>query len=346
MFHCRKSLLFSLAVGLALGGAAVGQERFAPGGDGNVQVAAPAGAGGPICGDFSGGGGDPVWDVSADGLIFNRSGLPSQKLLVNSALGTRYNADEFSLPEQFGWEFDVQRRFGGDWAVEGRFFDLGGQDALSPFLKTGGGAGILYSGGPIGIFGPSATSQLAYYSELRSAEVNAWTNVSGRLSFMAGVRYFDLDDRILVHQFAPGGVDVRQRLEALNDMIGFQLGANVAVLRRGPFSLDAIVKAGIYDDVLHNVLAYDSAFFAEHARTSASTSAAAFSSELGITLGYEITPQWSIRGGYQLLWLDGVAVASQQAAVNPSPLAGPAAMVLAGTGLFYNGAFLGVEFRH
>jgi hypothetical protein len=53
----------------------------------------------------------------------------------------------------------------------------------------------------------------------------------------------------------------------------------------------------------------------------------------------------SVGGGYQLLWLDGVALASQQPSVNPPPVLGPATSVATTGDLFYNGAFVGLEYR-
>jgi hypothetical protein len=43
--------------------------------------------------------------------------------------------------------------------------------------------------------------------------------------------------------------------------------------------------------------------------------------------------------------LDGVALASQQAIVNAPPLAGPATNVATTGDVFYNGAFIGLEYR-
>ena len=77
----------------------------------------------------------------------------------------------------------------------------------------------------------------------------------------------------------------------------------------------------------------------------ASTNNLAFCGEIGITLTYDLTERLSIRGGYQLLWLDGVALASQQPLFS---LTGPLDdhITTATNGdLFYNGAFAGLEYR-
>ena len=170
---------------------------------------------------------------------------------------------------------------------------------------------------------------MAYASRLQDVEINARRSLSESLTLLAGVRYLDLDDHIEVRQLTFGGADPIQHLAGLNSMVGFQIGTDNVLLRRGGFSLDTGLKAGIYDNFARNRLSYDSPLFNLHAATGAAASHAAFCGEIALTLAYDLTEHLSVRGGYQLLWLDGVALASQQPAVNPRTTYGPATSVAA-----------------
>jgi hypothetical protein len=67
----------------------------------------------------------------------------------------------------------------------------------------------------------------------------------------------------------------------------------------------------------------------------------AFAGEVAVTAVYQWSDQLALRAGYQLLWLEGVAIASDQAA---------ATNVIAQNGIdptggvFFHGALLGAEY--
>jgi hypothetical protein len=82
-----------------------------------------------------------------------------------------------------------------------------------------------------------------------------------------------------------------------------------------------------------------------HPHTGTLATDVALVGEIGIGAAYEVARHISLLGGYRWLWVDGVALASDQAAVNPPPLIGPAAGVDTSGDLFYNGAFVGLEVR-
>ena len=190
----------------------------------------------------------------------------------------------------------------------------------------------------------NVTSILSYQSQLR-----VWTStrkdVSDRLTLLAGFRYLSLNEGgILVTQQAPAyAVDAMQRVQAFNNLFGGQIGFDAALLRHGRFSLGTDLKAGVYGDAASNSFAYDSDYLDVHDRTGTSATNVAFVGEIGITAGLNSTNTCR-SGGYRCLWIDGVALASQQPAANPSPITGSATTITTGD-LFYNGAFAGLEYR-
>jgi hypothetical protein len=287
-----------------------------------------------------------LWTVQADTLLLNRSRLPGQTLLVDGGLNPQFNADQFDLPVQAGWQIDITRRLNDDWDLEARYFDVGGQSATSPTISSNNGAGLLFAPTAQGLFYPPLNSNLTYSSRLQDVEINARRSLNTRVTLLAGVRYLNLDDRILVSQLTTNNrFDATQRVDGVNDLLGFQIGGDAVLVQRGRFSLDTALKAGIYDDHTRNFFAYDSTGLAQHNTSGASARNAAFCGEIGITATYDLTERLSLRGGYELLWLDGVALASQQPILNPPALLGPPTSVGTNGDVFYNGGFIGLEYR-
>ena len=71
-------------------------------------------------------------------------------------------------------------------------------------------------------------------------------------------------------------------------------------------------------------------------------SSVAFVGEIGITGVYQLTKHIALRGGYQTLWISGVALASDNMA-NATALSSQANITTDGD-LFYHGALMSVDF--
>ena len=108
-----------------------------------------------------------------------------------------------------------------------------------------------------------------------------------------------------------------------------------------PFKLDAALKAGIYGNVADNafnLLPSTGGSFP----SGGSGSDVAFVGEIDVTGSYCITEHIAIRGGYQVLWMDGLSLATNQAA---NALANfSQAGIDIGDKLMYTGAISSIEF--
>ncbi len=208
-----------------------------------------------------------------------------------------------------------------------------------------------------------------YSSELNSFEANCvkccyrccWTDCgkgSGKgscghgavthrreLDVLCGFRYVSFDEGlILASDNDREQVDARYDLGTDNDLYGLQLGARWRGYRNR-LGLEALGKAGIYyNDASQRQILVDQLPSNPVQLRDAwdSSSDVAFLGELGLTLLYEVTPALTLRGGYSLLWIEGVALAPDQLDV---ALVGGDRIDMAG-GVFYHGASLGLEFRH
>ena len=113
--------------------------------------------------------------------------------------------------------------------------------------------------------------------------------------------------------------------------------------RGGPFRLEGLFKVGLFGNAARQnsflKSSFESApvFFASAAGQSGQV---AFVGEIGLTGDYRLSDRLLLRGGYQLLWIDGVALApSQMPELNFTTQTGPPT-----TGnVFYHGALSGQE---
>jgi hypothetical protein len=111
--------------------------------------------------------------------------------------------------------------------------------------------------------------------------------------------------------------------------------------------VDALGKAGLYVNDANNQIASQSEFFGVNTTSGVGNTQVAFIGELAFNATCQLTCHWAVRAGYQLLWIEGVALASEQAIINPGPINGGAANAIdSSDGLFYHGFTGGLEFTY
>ncbi len=130
---------------------------------------------------------------------------------------------------------------------------------------------------------------------------------------------------------------------------GFQVGAEGKLLERGRFSIGGMGKAGLFVDHAEETTTVSvyRILFGE----SDWTNRAAFVGETGVQCTYQVTQRLSLRAGYEAIWLRGVALAPGQIPDTsihssldlPSIYVQPTG-VNCGSGVFYHGATVGLEY--
>lgn len=214
-------------------------------------------------------------------------------------------------------------------------------------------------------------------TNLYSAEVNAKSQISKNLSLLAGFRWIQLNDS-LVGSLTPGDQNVPTwktsgacgpdpTLTAINNacgagssvggypafwttstsnrLFGLQAGAEGTLFERGRFSVVGVLKAGAYNNratqtdwVSMSKVMYSS---------SATKNRAAWEGDAMIQLKYLITNALSIKVGYELLWLDKVALAPGQISQTYSgqnPTSVTATGVNTGSNVLFQGGTVGLEY--
>jgi len=181
---------------------------------------------------------------------------------------------------------------------------------------------------------PASPLLFDWSSRLYNAELNVRWNPCCQVTMMAGFRWAELREdfiggRVLDSGFLPVG-DIKTN----NNLYGFQVGADARLWERGCFSINGLGKVGIYGN--HAEQTSDLHIGQFIGTGSASINHAAFIGELGLQARYQVTQRLALRAGYELLWLDGVAIAPVQFG-NPVGIDSNATV-------FYHGATAGLEY--
>ena len=188
-----------------------------------------------------------------------------------------------------------------------------------------------------------------YTTKLYNAEINVRWNPSSRVTMLAGFRWMSLGEH-LVGTLSPLPSELAGwhfwNTTTTNNLYGLQIGADGKIFERGRFSIDGLVKAGIFDNNAEQTTEI-SVKDKEQRSASASTNAAAFVGETGLQCKYQVTERLFLKLGYEAMWLQGVALAPGQIQETSTDMNAKTMQVLgvnSGSGVFYHGATAGLEY--
>jgi hypothetical protein len=270
----------------------------------------------------------PRWIASADVLIMDRVGGKSQTIIgpIEEGGADILNTDDFAFGFRAGPRLSLIRR--GD-----RCFDL----ELLYFMIDGWNSSQVVD--PVGPFVDPIN--VDWGSRLYNAELNLRWNPLCYLTVLAGFRWAELkEDFNLATSVIQG--DYRytflEDFQTDNNLYGFQIGADAKIFEYGCFSVDGLLKAGIYNNRAERTstlsLARDGDVVT--VSTTAATDHAAFIGELSLQGYYQLTKRLTLKGGYQVMWIDGVALAPSQIGLDDS--------IDSQDTVFYHGATAGLEY--
>jgi hypothetical protein len=287
----------------------------------------------------------PRWGGYLGAVILQRARPVSTPFVINPV--TQQNIIDpanFDFPFQGG--FDVGAVRYGSWAdVEFRYFGVNDWDAMQGPVDSPDGFGL-----PIPGFDPSffpLTIASWYASSLNSVELNLRRSIRPRLALLAGLRYVSMRERLsffVGDQALENGTIIG--FNANNDLFGLQIGGEGILWRpTARFRVESALKAGVYVDAARSSIGAnhigaggggdpDVITWWGHDHT-------AFVGDLSFAAVFQITDHLALRGGYQLLWLSGVAVASEQ--IHRLNLADGDVGTNTSHGTFYHGALVGLE---
>ncbi|HEY2414175.1 MAG TPA: BBP7 family outer membrane beta-barrel protein [Pirellulaceae bacterium] len=244
----------------------------------------------------------PLWTVRA-GAIFLRRDSQDNVVLTNGA--TPITVGGLSFNNYQAGPMVTLFRHGvlkSPYDFEFTYF------GIPSFSNTAASAGATtFFTTPTINFAPR-TVTATYSSNFHSTELNLRRSWSDRLTVLGGFRWIEMRDDLAAN--LSGASDT---INVNNHLYGYQMGADVVIFRRGAFTIDGFGKGGIYANVADQTTTIAGVGGAVPSSGAGSTRTA-FVGELSLNGMYTINDRWSIRSGYQALWLDGVALAPDQIA--------------------------------
>ncbi len=273
---------------------------------------------------------DSLWTAAAKFLYLQRDSLDGTPLLVeDDSIGsaTLFDASQFDFDFEPGLEVSLIRQFGCSNDLEIRYFGFYDADASEAFTLN---VPSEFPGLPITVFTTPTVVESAYRTEVQSIELNWGRLCCNGIHFQGGFRWARLKEELASQLYEPnaqfGPVTTNTRLEAVNNLYGLQLGADSVLWKCGcRWQVVGFGKGGVYyADAEVDFNSLDNRGLGAVGGTD--EDGAAFLGEAGVDLVYEINSHWAVSLGAQLMWLSGVAIASDHAGrvSNLDPFAGTA----------------------
>jgi hypothetical protein len=275
----------------------------------------------------------PLWTIRVGAVILDRS-KPENDVIARPAGGllTVSAGGDFDFDWSSGVDVYVARQPFNGFGVDFRYFNLD-SDASFNYGDTGD-LDIGHSSA-LNLFDVDSR----YGSKLHSSEVNLRMPTSSRTTWLAGFRWLELSEQLNYDIDLLSLVDNDFRWNTDNHMYGGQGGVDLQLWDlESPLSINSVLKAGVYGNNADNHFQYHVNNF-PILNGGQSNGEVAFVGDIGINLSYQVTRHFALTGGYQLLWISGAALASDQAALTLNEID---IDVLTTSGdLFYHGALTG-----
>ncbi|MFA6075611.1 MAG: hypothetical protein WCV63_05805 [Negativicutes bacterium] len=291
------------------------------------------------------------WTVSAEVIALNRIGgvnqtlvslVPGNYTFTQSAYksGTEaFNSNQFQFGFSAGPKICLTYQLDPRFGVECEYFNIANQSAS---VTVGPNGNWLVMKSPGGFW---QTQDFPYQgltwgntTNLYNAEINGRMNISDRLTLFAGFRWLQLNDnlqgtmtpadqhdpvwknnldvldpnvsQIPLGENPPDNYPPFWNTNTTNNLYGLQIGVDGKILKLGNFSLDGVLKTGIFDNYATQstgVSIKKTVYPSE-----ATTNQFAFVCEVGLTIKYQVGYGVELKAGYEVLWLDGIALAPGQ----------------------------------
>ena len=265
----------------------------------------------------------PVYPTScyaiAEAIFFTRNVQAGNKpLILTSDVPNPTDPNVLASTADLGFNWEIGPRitlgheFDNTYAFEATYWGIFNfHDSLT---RTGANdlnlPGDLALSGGLAFIGADQIN-VTYDSEVNDGELNLLRSY-GNISCLIGFRYFNLGERFSIT--ATDAVDGTgfYNLNAYNNLFGLQGGARLQQAC-GNWSYDLTGKAGVYGNAVRSSqLVVDVDPSSPLRDVSTSGAQVAFIGELGFDGNYQFSPNWFLRGGYQVFWVDGVALAPNQ----------------------------------
>ena len=264
----------------------------------------------------------PRWTASLDGVFMTRSSPASQSLVGDKPPkqgggAAIYDAHDFNFENQIAPRFTLRRHGNCGTDLEVIYLNVNsiGASASVDTSSGGGPAGSLLvgDGGMQSSISPTKDPDLSYVSQLNSLELNCRHRTNEWVTLIAGFRWIEMDETY-------GWIDQGRKSDfgefhTENDLYGFQVGGETDIWRHGRFELEGYTKVGIYaneSNTTYDAQVSQSLYGTPQLASAAKGNRTSFVGEAALTGAFNITENFSLRMGYQVTFLNGIAAATDQ----------------------------------
>jgi hypothetical protein len=288
----------------------------------------------------------PGLAVRAGFLAFQRAALDNNPLIQSPDVQTTlFDTGSYVFDWAKGVDLGLSYRVQADSFHDGwdaRYMGVDGATAQENFATPG----------PWTIPGdstiwPQANITARYDSRVMSAEWNLQHDAETCcLTWLAGFRWLRLADDLSTRATFSNADTLTLSTETSNDLFGGQLGVALAIRKLGtPLEIAARLKAGLYanSSTATSVISQTSQGGGMQWTGSGDGRQLAFVGDVEFDAVYHLSDRWSTYVAWQMLWLEGVAVAGSQ----PQPgalIAGAPAFDL-DNGAWFSGISAGLQMR-
>ena len=288
------------------------------------------------------------WTIQFDALLWRRS-TPSGMALARRATAPVPDAANFTFDHEGGPRLSIVRRGISGWDLELNY--MGIESWHSPLVMPEDSDPRIPGDDPDGLFAQQVGLfvgglSIDYRTTLHSEELNFrralnpnWTGLVGFRALQLHERYDTTD--IFGFPFYTISTD--------NRLYGFQVGGEGRLLATERFGLMTVFKAGLFENNSEQLTTDFSGIIAglnSPTDLMASDNQASFVGELGLWGVIRLSETIFIRAGYNIMWIDDVALAVKQIPENEYVTFGlgrPLQGISNDGHLVIHGASLGVE---
>jgi hypothetical protein len=282
------------------------------------------------------------WTVTADALLLFRGATHGPQLLTEPVSGSSLlNASDLGFSGEAGPRLSVIRHC-CSCDLELNYFAIDGWRSGVDFPNSAfpNGLGSLTVDDTIRF--PVSDVLFVDRSRLYNAELNLRRRVTDSLTLLAGVRWVDFEDDYLAEGTAGSSTPFSETVRAHNHLFGAQIGGDAFLLGHvGGLELHTVAKAGIFGDAAAQTTVFSNPPGLGPLSAAASGGHASFLGEIALLASYPLTKHATIRGGYEVMWIEGAALAPRQ--IPNTDLTSGIATLDASGGIFFNGATLGLD---
>ena len=304
----------------------------------------------------------PCFYVQVGALLMQQvPRFSNQPIIVDPNTGTTFlSTSDFNSNFNPGFQATVGMRLCGGRAVEFDYFGLFGGNATATAVRPDPSAFLTFPNNLAGnVFVDMDRADVNYSSSVQSFALN-WLCCCGccdesccgevscqSFTWFAGFRYLNLNERfnISAQRTVAGTVEEgTYNISTNNNLYGAQLGARLR-RTRGRLGWEGTGFAGIFgNDASQTQQVTDFPSFPLRPTVSSSRGGVAFVGGANLSGLYNLTNVWNLKAGYNVIWIESVALAPDQLDFNFA--ASPSGNQLHnGGGMFLHGVNVGLEGR-